>query len=203
MVKFTSREIRDITISLAVIAFVFAYLFSGRDIFNPNFIFYIFITLVAVGLGFVLHELAHKFMAIRYGFYAEYRMWVEGLILAIFTAFFGFIFVAPGAVYIHGDYISKEQNGKISLAGPATNLILATIFLLLMPLFSSPTDLITAILLRITQVGVTVNSFLALYNLIPFSIFDGAKIFKWNPLIWVATAVLALLLVINSLSSLY
>lgn len=203
MVKFTSREIRDITISLAVISFIFAYLFSGKNIFNPNFLLYIMITFVAVGLGFVLHELAHKFVAIRYGFYAEYRMWVEGLILAIITAFFGFVFAAPGAVYIHGKYISRDQNGKISLAGPATNLILAGIFFLIMPFVSSPSDLPTAILLLICQVGVTVNSFLALFNLIPFSLLDGAKVFKWNPLIWLVTAALAFLMVFNSMAGMF
>lgn len=200
MVKFTSREIRDITISLAVISFIFAYLFSGKNIFNPNFSLYILITFVAVGLGFVLHELAHKFVAVKYGFYAEYRMWVEGLVLAIITAFFGFVFAAPGAVYIHGEYISREQNGKISLAGPATNLILAGIFLFIMPFVSSPVDLLTSILLLICQVGVTVNSFLALFNLIPFSLLDGAKIFKWNPLIWLGAAGLALIMVIYSMA---
>ena len=39
----------------------------------------------------------------------------------------GIAFAAPGAVYIHGNYISREQNGKISLAGPATNIILRVV----------------------------------------------------------------------------
>ena len=118
MVNFTSHEIRDIIISMLVIAGVFAYVF--RNINQGDFISLIPVTLVAVGLGFVLHELAHKFVAIKYGFYAEYRLWVEGLVLAIVTAAFGFVFAAPGAVYIHGQYISKEENGKISIAGPLT-----------------------------------------------------------------------------------
>ena len=100
MVKFTSREIRDIIISMLVIAGAFAYIFSGR---NLNIFFYLIpVTLVSVGLGFVLHELSHKFVAVHYGFYAEYRKWVQGLILALVTAYFGFVFAAPGAVYIHG-----------------------------------------------------------------------------------------------------
>ena len=32
MVKFTAKEIRDIIISMAVISFVFAYIFAGRDL---------------------------------------------------------------------------------------------------------------------------------------------------------------------------
>jgi Zn-dependent protease len=194
MVKFTSREIRDIIISMSVIALIFAYLFSGRNLSNPAFIYFIPITFVAVGLGFVLHELAHKFVAMRYGFWAEYRLWVQGLIFAVITAFFGFVFAAPGAVYIHGEYISKEQNGKISLAGPATNIILAALFFMLMLFFPS-----FPILAVLGKLGFMVNSFLALFNLIPFSILDGAKVFKWNPLIWLATALVSFLMVIYSM----
>ena len=92
MVKFTSREIRDILIYMLVIAGAFAYIFSGRNI---NIFFYLIpVTLVSVGLGFVLHELSHKFVAVHYGFYAEYKMWVQGLILALVTAYFGFVFAA-------------------------------------------------------------------------------------------------------------
>jgi Zn-dependent protease len=192
MVKFTSREIRDILISMLVIAGAFAYIFSGRNI---NIFFYLIpVTLVSVGLGFVLHELSHKFVAIHYGFYAEYRMWVQGLILALITAYFGFVFAAPGAVYIHGEYISKEENGKISLAGPMTNVVLAFIFMGIAFLFQSP-----SLIYLMGILGFTVNSFLALFNLIPLSVFDGAKVFKWNPVIWGLSAGLSFLMVVYSM----
>ncbi|MGO9388323.1 MAG: site-2 protease family protein [Methanobacterium sp.] len=199
MVKFTAREVRDIIISMVVIALIFAYIFSGRNLSNlSNFISLIPITFIAVGLGFVLHELAHKFVAIRYGFWAEYKLWAEGLILAVIVAVaLGFVFAAPGAVYIHGNYISREQNGKISLAGPATNIILAGLFFLIMYYFSS-----VPLLLQLGFLGFWINSVLALFNLIPFSIFDGAKIFRWNPLIWVAMAVVAFIMVLYSFSGL-
>ncbi len=156
-------------------------------------ILYLPITLIAVGLGFVLHELAHKFVAIHYGFWAEYKLWVQGLILAVvISVISNFIFAAPGAVYIHGEYISDEQNGKISLAGPLTNIVLALIFLGLIPLFAG-----NEILLAICSIGFTINSFLALFNLIPFSILDGAKIFRWNPIVWALTAIVAFLMTFN------
>lgn len=178
--RFTSREIRDLIISMVIITVLFAYIFSGRTF--PSFAL-IVVTFIAVGLGFILHELAHKFVAMRYGFWAEYRLWVEGLIFAIITAALGFLFVAPGAVYIHGEYISKEQNGKISASGPATNLILAGLFFLLLYYFPSG-ELVTTI----GVLGFYVNSFLAMINLIPISMLDGAKIIRWNPIIWVVMA---------------
>ncbi len=186
MVKFTAREIRDIIISLLVISLAFDYILTGRDLNATisNFGYMV----VVVGFGFVLHELAHKFAAIRYGYWAEYKMWAQGLILALITSYFGFVFAAPGAVYIHGYNIKPSENGKISLAGPVTNIILALLFLMAMPIASQYG------LLSIAILGATINSFLAVFNLIPLVVLDGAKVFKWNPLIWIATMALALIL---------
>lgn len=191
MVKFTAREIRDIIISLLVISLAFDYIFYGRnlDATIANFGYMI----VVVGFGFVLHELAHKFAAIRYGYWAEYKMWFQGLILALITAFLGFVFAAPGAVYIHGYNIKKSENGIISLAGPVTNIILAVLFLMFMPLASKNG------LLSIAILGVYVNSFLAVFNLLPLVVLDGVKIIRWNPLIWIATMAVAVILLLYSL----
>ncbi|WP_414470491.1 site-2 protease family protein [Methanobacterium sp. ACI-7] len=186
MVKFTAQEIRDIIISMFVISLAFAFIFSGRDLSLT--ILLIPLTFVVVGLGFVLHELAHKFVAIRYGYWAEYKMWVQGLVLALITAYFGIVFAAPGAVYIHGNYIKSSENGKISLAGPLTNIILAALFLVSASLLSSIG------LARIAILGATVNSFLAVFNLVPLGIFDGAKVFRWNPIIWIVIMGVAVLL---------
>ena len=204
MVSFTAREVRDILISMLVIAVIFAYLINGRNI-NDNFIALIPALLVAVGLGFILHELAHKFMAVRYGFYAEFRMWLEGLIFALITAFLlGFVFIAPGAVYIHGEYISREQNGKISIVGPLVNIVLALFFLSLIPLINpNPTDLWGFIFANIVKFGFIINSILAAFNLIPLGIFDGAKVLKWNPIVWGITFAVAIILAIKAYFGIY
>ena len=204
MVSFTAREVRDIIISMLVIAVIFAYLINGRNI-NENLILLIPSLLVAVGLGFVLHELAHKFVAVRYGFYAEFKMWLEGLIFALFTAFIlGFVFVAPGAVYIHGEYISREQNGKISIAGPLVNIVLALLFLVLTPFVTkNPTDIMGFIFGTIVVYGFIINSILAAFNLIPLGIFDGAKVLRWNPIIWGITFVVAIILAVKAYFGIY
>ena len=191
MVKFTAREIRDIIISLLVISLAFDYIINGRDLDATIASFGYMV--VVVGFGFVLHELAHKFAAIRYGYWAEYKMWFQGLILALVTSYFGFVFAAPGAVYVHGYNIKPSENGKISLAGPVTNIILALLFLMFMPLASKNG------LLSIAILGVYINSFLAVFNLLPLVVLDGAKIFRWNPLIWIATMAVAVILLLYSL----
>ena len=90
-----------------------------------------------MGLGFLLHQLAHKFVAQKYGCVAEFRAFDQMLYLAVGLAFFvGFIFAAPGAVMIRG-YVDRRKNGIISIAGPAVNIMLAVIFLILLNILAS------------------------------------------------------------------
>jgi Zn-dependent protease len=142
------------------------------------------VALATVGSGFVLHELSHKFTAQRYGYWAEFRMWPFGLILALVTSLIGFIFAAPGATYISGQNITESENGKISLAGPLTNVGVATIFLPIY-LFGSG-SLFWGFL---GSEGVFINVFLALFNLLPIMPLDGAKVFRWNKPVWLGVFV--------------
>jgi Zn-dependent protease len=100
-----------------------------------------------------------------------------GIALALITSTFGFIFAAPGATYISGSNITERQNGVISLAGPATNVVIAFLFLLV--------GLVgTGIFIEVGAVGFEINLFLATFNLIPIMPLDGAKVFRWNKVIW-------------------
>ena len=140
---------------------------------------------VTVGAGFVLHELAHKYFAIKYGAKAEFRAWTWGLFLALAMAFLtngSFIFAAPGAVYIFGKIVSKEENGRIALAGPLVNLLLATVFIVI--------GMLAPRLSMLAGTGVYVNAFLGAFNLIPITPLDGSKVFAWNKLAW-ATVLLS------------
>ncbi|KUK01189.1 MAG: site-2 protease family protein [Methanobacteriales archaeon] len=193
MVKFTAGEIRDIIISMLVIAAVFSYVFSNKQF--DIAVSLLPASIIGVGVGFVFHEIAHKFMAIRYGFWAEYRLWIGGILLALITAYFGFVFAAPGAVYIHGAYISREENGKIALAGPTTNILLALFFLLLA---SSSTGIVAGI----ATLGYAVNGFIAFFNLLPFSVLDGAKIIHWNPIVWLLATLAAITITFKSMFNL-
>jgi Zn-dependent protease len=136
------------------------------------------VALLTVGSGFVLHELSHKFTAQRYGYWAEFRMWPMGLILALVTSLIGFIFAAPGATYISGMNISQEENGKISMAGPLTNVGVALVFL---PVWLFGNNVFLQFL---GSEGVYINVFLALFNLLPVMPLDGAKVWRWNKLRW-------------------
>jgi len=192
---FSTIELRDITIAWLGLglAFFFSFLrvqglaslnlqtffakipFSDGLRLSPAQI--LAISLFTVGPGFVLHELSHKFTAERYGYWAEFRMWPLGLALALVTSLIGFIFAAPGATYISGLNITKDESGKISLAGPATNVGVALLFL---PFFLFANGAWGYLGFE----GVFVNLFLALFNLLPVMPLDGAKVFAWNKARW-------------------
>ena len=126
MLKFTSSEIRDLFIAFVVISLCFGIANTGRDMAALMAI--LPMIMVGVGLGFILHELGHKFVSMKYGYWAEFKLWPQGLIFALITSFFGFVFAAPGAVYTYANYMTDEINGKISVAGPVVNIVLAALF---------------------------------------------------------------------------
>jgi len=195
MFKFSSNEIRDLFVSFFVISVAFSILFSGFEL--ANLLDKLPMVMVGVGLGFILHEVAHKITAMKYGYWAEYKTWTPGLFIALISSAFGFIFAAPGAVHIFGQYMTDKENGIISVAGPITNILLSLVFLAIaiyLMMFYPLLDW-AYVLFMTCILGFRINAFLALFNLIPFSILDGAKIFRWNPLIWLVVAGFAGLLV--------
>ena len=108
---------------------------------------------------------------------------------AVVMSLLGFVFAAPGAVMIRG-HINKNQNGIISAAGPASNIVVSIAFLALF--LSSPSPLLQII----GSYGFRINAWLALFNMIPLGIFDGAKIWQWNRSIYIGLASLALGLIV-------
>ena len=185
------KEFRDIVISALVLALAFGIALSGgfRAFQQPGILVLVIgMSLVAVSLGFILHELGHRLIARRFGYFAEYSMSPKGLMVALGFSLFGFIFAAPGAVMIYPKAaawgtgsLDRQKVGLISVAGPTTNIGLAVLFLVL--------DIIQPTLLF--TLGAQINIWLALFNLIPFGPLDGAKILKWSKGIWLITIAVA------------
>ena len=189
--RFSQIETKDLFYAGIMISLAFAILLSGGLLGLNTTIF--LIAFFTAGLGFLLHELMHKYVAQGYGLWAEFRANYKMLWLAVFFSFFGFIFAAPGAVYIRGQ-ITRERNGKISLAGPMTNLVLAFGFLILIFFISTSNPVLNAFF----GFGLTINSLLAAFNMIPTMPFDGAKIIQWNKPIYYITLILGVGLFILS-----
>jgi Zn-dependent protease len=143
------------------------------------------VSLLTAGVGFLLHELAHKVVAVRYDQIAEFRADYGMLFVAVMGALVGFIFAAPGAVH-HRGRLTPGEHGRIALAGPVVNLVLAAVFLpVLFAGVSSDAPLVTLVGSR----GVLINLFLAAFNMLPFGSLDGRTVYDWSKPVFLAVFV--------------
>ena len=189
--RFSRVEIRQLLISVGVLTLAFAIALSGGVYKLRDFSLFAEILVaafLAVSSAFLLHELSHKRLAQRFGCFAEYRMALQGLLLAIFTSLFGFLFALPGAVVISG-FLTPKQNGLISLAGPATNMIIGAICLPFIFLID-----LSGIIYTVIFIVAYVNLLLAVLNLLPIPPLDGSKILYWDLKIYIAVFTIALIL---------
>jgi Zn-dependent protease len=190
--RISPAELKDLFLSLIALVIAFSMLGARR---LPGVEVFL-ISAIGVGTGFLLHELAHKFMAQKFGYWAEYRANHLGLILIVLMAFAGFIFAAPGAVMIQKasapqEFYLRDQIGQeelkrqakreelwISLAGPLTN-----IFLLLTSAAGG------SLWAGAAGFALFINLTLAAFNLLPFGPLDGKKIFDSSRAVWAVVAV--------------
>ena len=178
----SEKEIRDLIKSWIAISIAFGVILSNS---LSQFYFSFIVSMFTVGVGFIFHEMGHKFMPQKYGCFAEFRSFDRMLVLAIIMSFFGFIFAAPGAVTISG-LVGTRRNGKISAMGPGTNFILAALFILIY--YSATTNLTQSI----GFYGFFINTWLGLFNLIPVWMFDGAKILKWSKSVYALLVIIGI-----------
>ena len=187
--RFTGRELRDLAIAWLALGVAFTLFLDRRELLaaldapGPEAAMTVGLLLVraliTVGIGFLLHELAHKAVAVHYGQIAEFRADYGMLGLAIVAGLAGFLFAAPGAVH-HQGRISARENGLIALAGPVTNLALAALFL--------PVAFLGGYAGDVGSLGVLVNILLAAFNMIPYGPLDGRKVIAWSKPVYVAVA---------------
>ncbi len=171
------RERRDLLIAWLAISIAFTLIYIRGGVNVTGLIFFFVMSLLTVGVAFILHELAHKFTAMRYGYWAEFKKDNQMLLVAVvMAALVGVVFAAPGATYIYGN-ATRAENGRISAAGPLTNLLLCIPFALLM-LFGG------GLIGIVGLVGFRVNAMIATFNMLPISVLDGRKILAWNPAVF-------------------
>jgi Zn-dependent protease len=190
-IRTSKTEIKHLVIAWLAIACAFTIILHR---WYPLGLLSVFvISSVTVGFAFIFHELAHKVVAQRYGAWSEFRMAPLMLLMGLLTAFMGFIFVAPGAVMIFNPYLTREEHGKIAAAGPMMNVTLAFLFLALFSL--APYGLVGLI----GTFGMTINAWLAAFNMIPVSVLDGKKVLAWNRGVYGVALSIAIFVLIMSM----
>lgn len=188
--RFSRHELFDLFISTVALSIAFSIAISVQKYGTKFYLEVATIlpfSILAVITAFACHETAHKYMGIRYGYWSEYRMFPLGLVLAVLVSFTGFLFAAPGAVQIFGTP-NREENGIISVAGPATNLSIAVLFAVLSTVAGVGGGLLAWI--------AYINAALGFFNLLPIGPLDGKKIFQWNVGLWVLLLVVSLSVII-------
>jgi Zn-dependent protease len=185
-VRFSRSEVIQLLVAILALSASFTILYVRAEWFlfalNPGLFLALYFpaSLLAVGTGVGLHEVMHKVVAQRYGHWAEFRYDPRGLLMAfVFAAAIGFLYGAPGATWISGA-VTREQNGRISAAGPLTNIAIAAGLIAAYLVLPRGSSLGGLLLLSYSLQAASVNAFLAAFNLLPVLPLDGAKVWAWN-----------------------
>lgn len=176
-------EMQHLTIAWLVLGLCFSIRYLFRPELFPKFFL---LALIGVGTAFIGHELAHKLVAQKFGYQAEFRLWWLGLLIAAISAIATMgriLFAAPGAVYILSYYTRPREEGLIAVSGAVANLVLAFFFYLL--------SLGNGFAAAIGNWGFMINLWLAAFNLLPIPPLDGTKVMAWNVAVWVVVATIA------------
>jgi Zn-dependent protease len=148
------------------------------------------LSIVILIMSVVLHELAHGYMADWLGDSTARRQGrltinplqhldpVGSVIVPLVTSLMGFTFGWAKPVEYNPHNLKNRRSGEllIALAGPASNLLIALIFGMVIRFAVSMHSIASLAFIELSAYIVTINIVLALFNLIPLPPLDGSKI---------------------------
>jgi Zn-dependent protease len=179
------RELRDFFLSIAVLGIAFSWRYLIDKLYS-----YALAVFIAIGIGFLFHELAHRFTARRFGAYSRYRAWYLGLLLALVISIASrgsVVFAAPGNVEVYRPWYSPRADLFISLAGPLANIVIALI----------STAIYTYTRIDYIYIVGYINTILAFFNLLPIPPLDGYKAIRRNIFLWLVSFLISLALILH------
>jgi Zn-dependent protease len=187
-IRFSQKEVQHIGIAAALVIGI-GYSIALYGFYWDWIVMSAFALIMTV--SFLTHELAHKYFAQKAGMWAEFRLTTWGALLTFASVFLPFKMIAPGAMMIGGSMPNPKEMLKISIGGVITNLIYAVAFLGLA--FVLPISFPFVVMLLFSAY---INAFMAVFNMIPFGVLDGFKVFSLNKKVWAATFIPAVILTI-------
>ena len=181
---FSKTEINHLTLATLAFTLALAFMFSGGilgALSDPSaFLVYGVLALITFTPGFLTHEIAHKIQARKYGCWAEFRASPSGLRFGVLlAAILGIVFMAPGAVMVAGN-TTREQFGKVALAGPVSNVVLWCIGLASAVAFGGGGGIVDDVI----YYWMWANGILGALNMLPFGPLDGKKIKTWSDVVF-------------------
>jgi Zn-dependent protease len=197
MIKFTKEEIRNLLISIIVISILFTINMTQKSGWtNPDIINILIITIIIFSISLIAKIYSQKYLARKYHYHIEYKIWGYGLIFALITMLLNIFVITPG-YFKYGLYdriATDEEKAKIALIGPAINIIIAVIFLIALIILKSM--MTTGIIKLAMLIGFYINTYMAVFNLIPFMALDGIKLFEYDMKMWIAPMIISVILLI-------
>ena len=187
---FSSKEIKGLVLTTIVLAFIFSFRNWGTETFDIGFgIANFILAIIIVGIAIYVHEMAHRMIALRFGYRIEYKTWIFGLIGGLLLTFLtngNILFIAPGTMLVYHLGVHRlgqpyyalnyRAMGWIGMAGPLANVFLALIAkaLLFLPIGSG-----------FLEEFMRINLWIAIFSMIPIPPFNGAKTFFGSRYIYI------------------
>ncbi|MFH1439325.1 MAG: hypothetical protein ABIG89_02085 [Candidatus Woesearchaeota archaeon] len=182
--RWSARELRDLLITVLIVAFIFAY-DDKQPTFVLNYWLFNYVKHIIIVFGIVaIYDLGHRISSIYMNLQAEYRIWSVGLLIGVIIAIVsgGRIYIIlPGGIVFHHLVIARLGHfryglnyfttGFLAAAGPLALLLFATFFKTLalwgvMPVFF---DQVTFLSL-----------YFAIFAMLPLPRLDGAWLYFAN-----------------------
>jgi Zn-dependent protease len=152
---------------------------------------YFTISIIPVLLAITVHEAAHGYAAKHFGDKTAYYLGritlnpikhidplgtvvIPGMLLLL-SAPFLFGWAKPVPVNFSNLNNPKKDMMWVALAGPASNLVMAIIWAIILGLFKSSGTSYTLFVIGMAQVGIMINLVLMLLNLLPIPPLDGGR----------------------------
>lgn len=190
-IRFSSKEAKHLAgATLLVVGVALSLGFLSTSFSKGYAVDYVMLSAFTALLitSFFVHEMAHKVVAQRQGLWAEFRLTFMGAVLTLLSTVSPvFKIISPGAVMVAG-LADRRNVGKISIAGPATNIVISA------TLFAG--KLFLTVYSPVLTMTAAFNAWIALFNLIPFGMLDGFKIFLWSKKTWALAFTISLVLTV-------